>query len=422
MNRIVKISNYLKGDDIGNNDEQHFQSKEINALDALAGGMAHDFNNILGAIAGNLSLLKRDFSDTNRRDKLIRNIEMAVKRATALTSRLLAFPRKRGGRSLCFDISSLIEEVMDLVEHSFDNEIKVISELEEELGYIEGDPNQLYHVLLNLCINARDAIVEREKRMGKETDCRNGIICIRTCRVDLDADMPEIHGGFKKAPLACITVADNGVGMDRSVMSRIFEPFFTTKQKGDGSGLGLAIAHGIIVSHKGFIKVDSNEGEGTEFKIYLPLKERSASIKFKASEQYEVVEGKGTILVVEDEWTMRDVQREMLIQIGYSTFCAGDGKEALDLFQEKYREIDLVILDLNLPEMDGVETFFEMKKIDSEVKVVAISGFTENEEIKRLRNAGLSGFIRKPFDMEKISRTIDGLLQSPSEREKGLSQ
>jgi len=345
---------------------------------------------------------------------------MAVERATALTSRLLSFTRKRKDRSLCFDITYVAEEVVDLIQYSFDRGIRVFTELEKDLGCIEGDPNQLYQVLLNLCINARDAILERENGMGREVDGQKGSICIRIHRVDLDEERLHVNGGFKEGPHACLSVADDGVGMDGLIRSRIFEPFFTTKQKWDGTGLGLAIVYGIVQSYNGFIKVDSEPGKGTEFKIYFPLKEESLLIK--ASKQYEVVQGRGTILVVEDEVMMRDVLKEMLIQLGYSTFVARDGKEGLDLFRERHKEIDLVILDLLLPEMDGVEIFFKMKKINPDVKVVVISGVTENEEIKELKKAALLGFIKKPFDMGKISKTIDHLLHSHSKLEQGFFQ
>ena len=377
--------------------ERKAQSQKMDAIGQLAGGVAHDFNNMLAGIMGAAQLLQ--YSQRNIDKKGLEFVDMIIKssqRAADLTAKLLAFGRKGKVTSTIIDLHKIIDDTVTLFERTIDKKITILSSKEAKICTVVGDNSALQNALLNLGINASHAMLN------------GGELLIKTRNILLNENYCE-NSPFKIEPgeFVEIEVRDTGTGMSPSTLSKIFEPFFTTKKSGKGTGLGLASVYGTIQDHHGVITVYSELNKGTSFHILLPCSQNEiiAEVDNKV-----VLSGSGQILMVDDEELIRATGKYTLEEMGYKVLLAKDGFEAVKIFREKYSEIDLVIMDMIMPEMNGSEAFYKMKEIDENCKVIISSGFTKDENLNELKKAGLLGFIQKPFRDFELSKLISKIL------------
>jgi len=366
----------------------------MESIGTLAGGIAHNFNNVLMGIQGRASLMmiNKDFSHPDF-DHL-KGIEEYVKNAAELTKDLLGFAREGKYEMKSTDLNALIKHENRMFGQT-KKEIRIRGKYEKKLWAVEVDQGQIQQALLNLYVNAYQAMPG------------GGNLFIRTENVTIGEDYVKpfdiIPGRYVK-----ISVTDTGVGMDEEIREKIFEPFFTTQPMGTGTGLGLASVYGIIKSHGGFIDVYSEKGEGATFSIHLPASEHEI-IEEKRSPG-KVVNGEGTILFVDDEDMITEVGKEMLKHLGYEVMIAKNGQEAIDTYGQNVGGIDLVILDMVMPGMNGGNTYDQLKKINPEIKVLLSSGYSLNGQASEILNRGCNGFIQKPFDMKAISLKVSEIL------------
>lgn len=372
-------------------------AQKMRAVGTLAGGIAHDFNNILQGLLGLTTLLKLDESMGEENKKILREMEKTILKASDLTSRLLSFGKRSAAEPRPVDLNQVILNIAKILERTIDKRTVLKLELGKDLPPVQGDPSQLDQVIMNLSINAKEAMPD------------GGELTISTKRVYLDEEFCKRHPGAKVGEYIRLRVSDTGMGMDEETVSRIFEPFFTTKERGMGAGLGLSIVYGIVEGLGGCISVWSEPGKGSSFDVYLPISKGDADQK---GEQEAVLShGSGTILVVDDEDVVREVLAEMLKKLGYRVILAADGREAVKIFEESYKDIDLVIIDLNMPVMNGYDTFRELKRVDPGVRSLLATGFSMDGSSKRLLDEGVLGFLHKPFTIEKISAAIKEILE-----------
>lgn len=377
------------------------QTEKMRAIGQLAGGIAHDFNNQLTGILGYAELLHDELEKENCSSMpFLNDIIRGVHRAATLTSQLLAFSRKGSFHSRVVNVHELIDEVSHLLERTIDKRISIRKTLSAVPPNTQGDPTQLQNALLNLALNARDALPD------------GGEIEFHTLNSDISNAFCEKHSlDIKPGRYLLLTVADNGIGMDNKTRQRIFEPFFTTKELGKGTGMGLAAVYGTIKSHKGVILVDSTPGQGTIFSIYLPL------VNHRAEEEPLIIplsskERKAaSILLVDDDEVVRSVVYRMLERSGYTVALCSDGLEAVDYYREHYEEIDLIILDLVMPVMGGKKVFPLLREINPEVIVLVSSGYSLEGEAQSIIDVGASGFIQKPFKKDTLIQRIHELLE-----------
>ena len=382
---------------------QHAQKME--AIGTLAGGIAHDFNNILGGIMGYIDLLKMEMKPGSKQQKILMTIENAGKRAIELTKQLLMFSRKEGLETRCFDINGSIRNVSNLLSRTLDKRIEIVLDLDENIPGVIGDSGQLEQMIMNLCVNASDAMPQ------------GGILRIKTGFVDLDYVNGDARiwkylrgSDLEEKRYIVLEISDTGCGMDEETRRRIFEPFFTTKEVGKGTGLGLAMVYGIVKNHKGSIHVESKPGEGTLFTIFLPAGdevEKEEQIHFE-----EPAKGTGTILVVDDEEIIRNMLTEILQKLGYKVLAAADGREGVEVFEKNHKDIDLVILDMNMPVMGGIETFQKIKEIDPDVRALLATGFSMAKNTRDILDEGFVGYITKPFTINQLSEKIHEVMDA----------
>lgn len=373
------------------------QSEKMEAVGQLAGGIAHDFNNQLMSIMGYAELLFNRLDDVNLRND-VENILRASKRASDLTSNLLAFSRKGKYLSMPVNVHKIIEEVVSILEHSIDKRIEVKRVFKAGSAIINGDPTQLQNALLNLSLNARDALPN------------GGELVFTTENVKMeDVFSREDWSKAVKGSYLKICVIDDGVGMNDEMKKHIFEPFYTTKGPGKGTGMGLASVYGMVKTHKGAINVSSVYGEGTIFSLYFPLIEDKVEPE-KTEPSPVSVRKEARILLVDDEELVRNLVSNMLRSLGHKVVICKDGLEAVELYRESWRDFDLVVLDMMMPKMNGRDAFFKMRSINSKIKALLISGFSIDGGAQSLLDAGMKGFIQKPFTFNEFARTLEKVL------------
>ena len=370
------------------------QAHKMEAVGTLAGGIAHDFNNVLMGVQGNVSLMLMDMGSTHPYYERLRSIEKQVQSGARLTSHLLGYARKGKYEVKPFDLNQLVEETSEAFGRTR-KQITVHSDFAKDLFAIEGDPGQIEQVLWNLLVNAADAMP------------RGGDLILKTINVT-HQDMKGKVYDPKPGNYVLLTVTDTGIGMDRDIMERIFDPFFTTKEMGRGTGLGLASVYGITKGHGGYIDVDSEQGHGTTFSIYLPASEKKAQKVVKIA--VEIVRGTGTVLLVDDEEVILEVGQDLLEAMGYRVLLARDGKEAIEVYRKNRHEIDIVVLDMVMPSMDGGEAYDRMKEINPDIRVLLSSGYAIDGEATEILKRGCDAFIQKPFNMKELSQAIKGVL------------
>jgi two-component system cell cycle sensor histidine kinase/response regulator CckA len=370
------------------------QAQKMESVGTLAGGIAHDFNNLLMGILGNISLMLMGKDELDKEYERLKNIEQYVLRGSELTKRLLGFARGGKYEVKPTDLKQFITNSSDMFRRT-KKEIQIHHKFAEDLWAVEVDQGQMEQVLLNLFVNAWQAMPG------------GGHLYLEGINVELGSKDVEPHG-IEPGEYVKLTITDTGIGIDDAIRGRIFDPFFTTKDRGRGTGLGLASVYGIVKNHGGFITVESEEGMGTSFHIYLPatLKE----VECESREQENISPGQGTVLLVDDEEMILEVGSKMLEKIGYDVLTAPGGREAVRVYQNNCDRIDIVILDMIMPEMGGGQTYESLKKIDPEVNVLLSSGYSRDGQAEEILKKGCKGFIQKPFDMKDLSHRIAEIL------------
>ena len=365
-------------------------AQRIDSIGNLAGGIAHDFNNILTSILGSTAIMKRKMRKSNTWYHFADIIETAAKRGAGLTRQLLTFARKSTPQFRPIIINDIIEETLRLFERSIDKSYVINKELSADMAIIKGDDGQIQQAILNLLINARDAMPD------------GGSITISSQIVGSEVSHASMFGESRTGEFASIVIRDTGVGMNREVQERIFEPFFTTKEK--GTGLGLSVVYGVVNSHGGFTSVQSEPGQGTLFSMFFPLVADREKFQ-RTLERQKLQQGNEHVLVVDDEEHVSELISRMLDHLGYKVNVVHTGQEALDLARKKTR-IDAVILDMNMPTMSGKETFEKLKKIRPDIRVVVSTGYSnESLEPAMIENL-IDGFLQKPYQMEELSKVL----------------
>ena len=378
---------------------QLLQAQKMEAIGTLAGGIAHDFNNLLQVTLGYSELLLADKrEDDPERADLLR-IFQAAKSGAELVQRLLMFSRKAESKPIPLNLNRQIVQVEKLLRRTIPRMIDIKMDLSDEIGKINADPTQMEQVLMNLAVNARDAMPDK------------GTLSVRTNNITLDEDYCSTHSEAKPGEYVLLSVSDTGHGMEKETIDHIFEPFYTTKELGRGTGLGLAIVYGIVKQHSGYITCESGVGHGTTFEVYFPVLESQAQ---PDTEKMGAMPASGTetILLVDDEVFVRDLGARILSKAGYKVLTAANGRDALDLFDKEKTQISLVILDLIMPEMGGKECLEELRSVDPRLKVLIASGYSAGPTEKDTIKMGARGFVSKPFRMKELLGQVRKALDS----------
>jgi two-component system, cell cycle sensor histidine kinase and response regulator CckA len=391
----------------GSLDEMLRQNQKLEAIGQLAGGIAHDFNNLLTVIINGIQLIKIT-DDPEKCRMLLSKLEQACQRSTELVRQLLAFGRKSDVEMRPTDLREVIAEVVGITSKTFNRRIEMLIEAEDGLPCVLADPGQMHQVLLNLCVNARDAL-DQITLSDPPPKLR---ITVGARRVHISEEM--CHSNPEASPGDCVlvSVSDTGCGIDPETQRRIFEPFFTTKGRGKGTGLGLATAYGIVKQHSGWISVESEIGCGTTFNILLPVVD-AALVSGEEESSEPLPCGHETILMADDEEMIRDMSRMILENLGYRVILAADGQESVDAFLENRDAIDLVVLDISMPRLSGLEAMRRVLTNAPETKVILSSGYSETSlGRKHIRQLGAADYILKPFTPPMIAQVVRKVLDT----------
>ena len=375
------------------------QAAKMEAISTLAGGVAHEFNNALMGILGNIELLKMDLPKDERQDKYFEAIKSSGHRMSHLTDRLLAYAQGGKYQPKNLKLDDFVMQTVPILQHDLSPEVVVETHFQKDISYIRADHTQMQMVLSAILINSDEAIED------------DGLIKITAGNEDVDDDFAKQHPGFKPGYYVCLTIEDDGKGMDEETKNRIFEPFFTTRFQ--GRGMGMAAVYGIVKNHDGCIYVDSELGKGTIIHICLP----AINIRVKELEPTEVEEpkgalamGEGTILVIEDDAVLLKMDREILERLGYRVLDAKTGRESVDIAKTFDGHIDLALLDIKLPDMSGTQVYPLIMEARPDLKVVVCSGYSIDGPARKILDAGAEGFIQKPFLIAALAKKLKELL------------
>ncbi|MDJ0674441.1 MAG: response regulator [Calothrix sp. MO_167.B42] len=376
---------------------QLLRSQRLESIGTLASGIAHDLNNVFAPILMTAQLLESNI-DSDRTKKLIPILINSAKRGANLVKQVLAFTSGVECDRILLKIGDLIAEIEQIVHETFPKSIRVTSQIPEDLWLVLGDSTQLHQVLMNLCVNARDAMVD------------GGTLSISAANFLVDENYTKMHLDAKTGAYVVVRVTDTGMGISESIIDRIFEPFFTTKETGKGTGLGLSTVVGIIKSHGGFVNVYSEVGKGSQFQVYLPAQQ---VLETTEKPNAKLADGGGeVILVVDDEDSIRDITKTSLESHNYKALTACDGVEAIAIYAEHRDQISVVLTDMVMPTMDGITTIRTLKKINPDVKIIAVSGLASGEKLNLINKMGVQAFLPKPYTATELLQTIGTVRRS----------
>ncbi|MEO8167281.1 MAG: ATP-binding protein [bacterium] len=374
-------------------------AQKIDSIGNLAGGIAHDFNNILAAILGSASIMRRHMPEKHELAKYVEIIEGAARRASSLTRQLLTFARKNENVILPVELHSLIDETLLLFERSVSKEITVEKFFTPDDVSVSGDEGQIQQALLNVLLNARDAMPN------------GGKVTITTRTMLADAHTISQFSSVKPGKFTSVMIADTGVGMDERMKSRVFEPWFTTKEF--GTGLGLSVVYGVVQSHGGFINLDSEVGRGTSFTMYLPGSDAKAKAEARRRRQ-RLPRGTEHILIIDDEVSVCEIAKDMLANLGYTITFVHDGKAGTELYRTRRGSIDLVMMNMNMPLMGGRETFRQLKNINPNLPILIVTGHGRAVVEESEWSSEISGYLQKPFQLEDLATKVRTVLDQRS--------
>jgi signal transduction histidine kinase/ActR/RegA family two-component response regulator len=380
-------------------EERVREAQKIEVIGQLAGGVAHEFNNILAASLLNLEMLQMRSQSPEETQTSLHDLEMLTKRAASLTQKLLLFSRRQAMQPVQLEVNAALKNLLKVLERLFGENITSQQLASHQELWVEADPIMLDQAITNLCLNAKDAMED------------GGTITLETSLVNFSADDIPINSAARPGRFVCLRVSDTGCGIHAETLKHLFEPFFTTKEIGEGSGLGLAATYGIVHQHKGWMTVESVVGRGTGFHIYLPVSERAESIGMTAVQQLSLKGQNETILLVEDEAALLFANGRALAALGYRVLSAPNGPKATELWTQHSKEIDLLLTDMRMPGgISGLELAEKLRETKPSLKVIITSGYSM--EMVRDRAAGNSNyaFLAKPFDMRALSEAVRGSL------------
>ncbi|MFA4930913.1 MAG: PAS domain S-box protein [Patescibacteria group bacterium] len=374
-------------------EEKLIEAQKMDSIGNLAGGIAHDFNNMLSGILGHASILQIEENDATKLES-IQGIISTAERASDLTSKLLAFGRRGKNLVQATEVNKIVKEVLMILKHSINKSIKITTDLEKNLYSVDADPSQINQLLMNLCVNAAEAMPD------------GGTMVIHTHNVTFERS----YLGLPPGEYVYIRVTDTGYGMSEETRRQIFDPFFTTKTKGEekGTGLGLSTAYGIVKSHYGMIDVYTELEQGSTFRVYLP--KGKLTLSQNNTKEDQITNQTGTVLVVDDEKLITEMMTKMLDKMGYEVIAATNGLDGVNIYREKYHQIDVVILDMQMRDMSGKETFIHMKEINPHVRVLLSTGYGRNEEAQEILNLGVIDLLPKPYKMDELQKKISRLM------------
>ena len=373
---------------------QFLRAQRLESIGTLASGIAHDLNNVLGPIMMVAELLQENILD-EWSQQLLTELEVNAKRGANLVKQVLEFARGMEGKRTVFQVKHLISEIKQIVKQTFPKSIEIYTDISPNLWTVSADATQLHQVLMNLVVNARDAMPD------------GGTLKISAENLVIDESYARINIDASVGPYIVITVADTGTGIPSEILDRIFEPFFTTKELGRGTGLGLSTVIGIIKSHGGFVNVYSEIGQGTQFKVYLPAVEGT---QMQQAEDLELPKGHGElILVVDDELAIRKITQTSLETYNYKVLTASDGIEAIALYAQHKNEISTVLMDMMMPSMDGPTAIRILKKMNPQVKIIAVSGLASSDKVAVAMDTGVKAFLAKPYTARELLNTINAV-------------
>ncbi|MFH1758550.1 MAG: ATP-binding protein [Pseudomonadota bacterium] len=382
-------------------EEQLRQWQKVEAIGRLAGGIAHDFNNLLMTIKGCSEILLQEYDAQDPRREEAEEIQKAAERATSLTRQLLAFGRRQILKPQVLNLNKVVANMNKMLQRVIGEDIQLLTVLEPKLGPVKVDPGQIEQVIMNLAVNARDAMP------------RGGKLTIETANVLLDEDYAQRHISVKPGSYVMLAVSDNGCGMDKETQSHLFEPFFTTKDKGKGTGLGLSTVYGIVKQSGGNIWAYSEVGQGTTFKIYLPMVIQAVKEKYEPAERRRIsTRGTETILVVEDEKAVRKMIRKTLQNKGYTVLEAQHGQDALDICEHYSGPIHLMVTDVVMPQMSGKELAEQLAPSRREMQVLYMSGYPDNSIVQHGVLEPGTEFLQKPFTLNTLEAKVRKLLDA----------
>ena len=389
---------------------QHLRAERMESIGTLAGGIAHDLNNVLTPIMLSIELLKLNAGDDPRRGKILDTIYRNSRRGADLVRQVLSFARGLDGKRVALRLSSLVDDLKVIISETFPRNIRIVAGADSNLWPIMGDPTQLHQVLLNLAVNARDAMPH------------GGTLTLAATNATVDAQFAGtsqegrtgLNRGAKAGPHVLLQVTDTGTGISPEVRERIFEPFFTTKEFGKGTGIGLATVHTVVKRHDGFLNVESEVGRGTTFKIYLPADPALRSTVTANPFGTALPSGRGElVLVVDDELSIRDITQQTLEAFGYRVITASNGAEAVALYAQQSSQIGVVLTDMMMPVMNGAALIQVLTHMNPSIKIIAASGNDSGDTVINASKSGIKHFLLKPYTAETLFKLIREVLDNP---------